>query len=255
MRERLRDLVDIQIVRARRAGRVSAPPAPNVARPAARGDRHGRRPASAAARTSRTDAARGERADARRSPPTPGSAVDLHTDETLDAGDAAGSPTSPSGCSPPGFPHPVTASHCVSLGVQPEAAPARGRRAGRRRRHPRRRPPADQPVPPGPRRAVVRCPAGSPRCAPCAPPGVQRRRRRRQPAGPVQPVGRGDPLETAGLMVMVGHLLPGDALATRDRREARHVLGLRDRAATSTSWRSRPGRSARRSRSRRHSVW
>jgi cytosine deaminase len=42
---------------------------------------------------------------------------------------------------------------------------------------------------------------------------------------PFNPVGRGDALETAGLMITVGHLLPEEAMATVTT-EARHVLGL-----------------------------
>jgi cytosine deaminase len=44
---------------------------------------------------------------------------------------------------------------------------------------------------------------------------------------PFNPVGRGDPLETAGLLVMAAHQLPDDALDTVSRA-ARAVMGLAD---------------------------
>jgi len=42
---------------------------------------------------------------------------------------------------------------------------------------------------------------------------------------PFNPVGRGDPLETAGLMIMAAHLLPDEALATVTTA-ARSAMGL-----------------------------
>ena len=66
---------------------------------------------------------------------------------------------------------------------------------------------------------------------------------------PFNPVGRGDPLETAGLMIMAAHLLPDDALRHGQRRRARRRWGSRPSDG------SRRGRerasSARRSRSAR----
>ena len=49
-----------------------------------------------------------------------GVGVDLHTDETLDP-TVDGLGELATAVSTAGFPHPVTASHCVSLGMQPEA--------------------------------------------------------------------------------------------------------------------------------------
>ena len=67
---------------------------------------------------------------------------------------------------------------------------------------------------------------------------------------PFNPVGRGDPLETAALMVMVGHLLPGDAYRTVSDG-VRQALGLPAPAPASatspTSWPSPRPRSVRRS--------
>jgi cytosine deaminase len=149
--------------------------------------------------------------------------LDLHTDETLD----------PAMCSLADlarrvirdrFPHAVTASHCVSLGMQP----------------------ADQ------QRATAELVAeaaigvvvlpqtnlylqgrdhgtGTPR-------GLTAIRALREAGAPVaagadnlqdpfNPVGRGDPLETASLMVMAGHQLPEVAYESVST-EARRVLGL-----------------------------
>ena len=78
-----------------------------------------------------------------------GRMVDLHTDETLDPC-VLGLRDLAARVAKSGFPHRVAASHCVSLGVQPLEAAARGRRGGRGRRRRRRDPAPDQPLPPGP---------------------------------------------------------------------------------------------------------
>jgi cytosine/creatinine deaminase len=135
--------------------------------------------------------------------------LDLHTDETLDPtrfalADLAERVTAS------GFPHRVTASHCVSLGMQPTAV---------------QQSVAEQVAAAGIH--VVALPSsnlflqgrdhqtGMPR-------GLTAVRALRSTgvnvaAGadnlqdPFNPVGRGDCLETAALMVMAGHVLPPDA--------------------------------------------
>lgn len=152
-----------------------------------------------------------------------GLAVDLHTDETLDPG-ALHLEYLAQRVLATGFDQPVTASHCVSLGVQPEA-----------RQHEVA--------------AVVAAAGIGVVCLPHTNLFLQgRSQRTATPRGltavgplraagvpvaagadnlqdPFNPVGRGDPLETAGLMIIAAHLLPAAALdaVTAD---ARHVLGL-----------------------------
>jgi cytosine deaminase len=136
-----------------------------------------------------------------------GVGVDLHTDETLDPAvrglaDLAASVAA-------GFTHHVTASHCVSLAMQPAAeqrATAEAVAAAgigvvalphtnlflQGRDH--------TPMPRGLtavaalRAAGVRVAAGADNLQ-----------------DPFNPVGRACPFETAGLMIMAAHLLPGDA--------------------------------------------
>ena len=138
--------------------------------------------------------------------------IDLHTDETLNAGILALEDLARRVIDS-GFPHRVTASHCVSLGVQPlqrqqsvsELVAAAGISVvalphtnlflqGREQ----------QSAMPRALTAVkaLRA-AGANVCA-----GADNLQ------DPFNPMGRGDPLETAGLMVMAAHLLPDDALAS-----------------------------------------
>lgn len=149
--------------------------------------------------------------------------LDLHTDETLDAGMLALDDLS-TRIVATGFPHLVTASHCVSLGVQPVEVQRRV---------------AEQVAAAG--IAVVALPhtnlflqgrdhqVGTPR-------GLTAVRALRDAgvtvaAGadnlqdPFNPMGRGDPLETASLMVMSAHLLPDEALDTVTVL-ARRAMGL-----------------------------
>ena len=88
--------------------------------------------------------------------PSTGCGVDLHTDETLDA-DVDGLSELAELVPTTGFPLPVTASHCVSLGMQPRGSAAGDRRGRRRRRDLRRRPAGDEPLPPGPRATSRPC--------------------------------------------------------------------------------------------------
>lgn len=136
--------------------------------------------------------------------------LDLHTDETLDPNvltleDLAERVVAS------GFPHAVTASHCVSLSMQPERrqseVAAKVAEAGmsvialphtnlflQGRDHQVAMPRAVTAVK-ALRRAGVNVAAGADNLQ-----------------DPFNPVGRADPLETAALMIMVAHTLPGDAL-------------------------------------------
>jgi cytosine deaminase len=139
-----------------------------------------------------------------------GCPLDLHTDETLDPSmlsleDLARRVIAT------GFPHPVTASHCVSLGVQP---PERQHqvaelvaRAGigvvalpqtnlflQGREH-LQAPPRGLTAVAALRRAGVLVAAGADNLQ-----------------DPFNPMGRADPLEIASLMVVVAHLFPNQAL-------------------------------------------
>jgi len=152
-----------------------------------------------------------------------GAPVDLHTDETLDEsvsclGELAAQVTRS------GFPHRVTASHCVSLGVQ---APDRVRRIGaglaaagigvvccpatnlylQGRDHP------------------VATPRGLTALAPLAAAGVTVAGGGDNIQDPFNPLGRGDPLDTAVLLVLAGHL-PVEAAYAAVSEKARWVLGL-----------------------------
>jgi cytosine deaminase len=140
-----------------------------------------------------------------------GRSVDLHTDETLDPsldglGDLAAAVTAS------GFALPVTASHCVSLGMKPEAE---------------QRAIAEAVAAAG--IAVVALPStnlflqgrGHQQAMPRGLTAVRALRE----AGvvvaagadnlqdPFNPLGRGCPFETAGLMVWTAHLSPADAWA------------------------------------------
>ncbi len=139
-----------------------------------------------------------------------GVGVDLHTDETLDPGACGLAELAELVAS--GFEHPVTASHCVSLGMQPEAVQRATAEAvaaagigvvalphtnlflqGRGR----------VPMPRGLtavdalRRAGVAVAAGADNLQ-----------------DPFNPVGRACPFETAGLMIIAAHLLPAEAWAS-----------------------------------------
>jgi cytosine/creatinine deaminase len=139
-----------------------------------------------------------------------GVGVDLHTDETLDP-EICGL-TDLAHAVLDGFPHPVTASHCVSLGQQSLE---------------RQREIAELVAEAGV--AIVALPhtnlylQGRGRCP--VPRGLTAVEHLRAAgvsvaAGadnlqdPFNPLGRACPFETAGLMVLAAHLLPGDAWAS-----------------------------------------
>lgn len=155
-----------------------------------------------------------------------GIGVDLHTDETLDPSHLALDDLARLVMAS-GFPYPVTASHCVSLGVQPlevqHEVAERVAAAGigvivlphtnlflQGRAHESATPRGLAPVAVL-RRAGVTVAAGGDNLQ-----------------DPFNPVGRGDPLETASLMVMAAHQLPDDALASVSTA-ARTVMGLHRR--------------------------
>ena len=152
-----------------------------------------------------------------------GLGLDLHTDETLDAG-ICGLADLAERVLASGFPYSVTASHCVSLGVLPEA---------------RQREVAELVAAAGihvialpqtnlflqGRGISASVPRGLTAVHALRAAGVHVAAGADNLQDPFNPVGRGDALETAGLMITVGHLLPEEAMATVTT-ESRHVLGL-----------------------------
>lgn len=149
--------------------------------------------------------------------------IDLHTDETLDP-HALGVEHLARRVLATGFTQPVTASHCVSLGMQPES---------------RQREIAELVASAGV--GVVALPQtnlflqGRDQQA-AMPRGLTAVRALRQAGAavcagadnlqdPFNPIGRGDPLETAGLMTIVAHLLPRQAFESVTS-DVRGVIGL-----------------------------
>ena len=152
-----------------------------------------------------------------------GVGLDLHVDETLDPTmltlvDLAESVLKE------GFAHPVTASHCVSLSVQPVA---------RQRELARRVGEAGIAVVPLPQTNLFlqgrEQQSSMPRSI--APIDVLREAGVRVALGgdnvqdPFNPVGRSDPLETAALAIMASHQLPPDAFDLVSNG-VRRVLGV-----------------------------
>ena len=149
--------------------------------------------------------------------------IDLHIDETLDPG-ARTLADLARGVLDRGFPHPVTAGHCVSLGMMAEPdqreiaalvaeagvgvvtlpqtnlfLQSRGRRTA---------PPRGLTALAALTEAGVRVAGGGDNLQ-----------------DPFNLMGRGDPFETASLLVTAGHLLPEAALAAVTGK-ARDVMGL-----------------------------
>jgi cytosine deaminase len=138
-----------------------------------------------------------------------GRMVDLHTDETLDV-KALGLRDLADRVTRSGFPHPVTASHCVSLGMQP---------------HELQHQVAQEVAAAGVsvialpqtnlylqgRADPVGCPRGLTAIGPLLAAGANVAGGGDNLQDPFNLVGRGDPLETAALLVMAGHLLPDQA--------------------------------------------
>jgi cytosine/creatinine deaminase len=152
-----------------------------------------------------------------------GRPVDVHTDETLEPRtlyleDLAKRVMARS------FPHPVTASHCVSLGVQPPDVAARVSAAVAA---------AGVAVVCNPQTNLYLQARGSTHLAPRGLTAV----RALLGAGatlaaggdnlrdPFNPLGRVDPLETASLLVTAGHLTPAEAYAAVSSG-ARKAMGL-----------------------------
>ena len=149
--------------------------------------------------------------------------VDLHTDETLDPR-ALGLEWLAEHVLKTGFPHPVTASHCVSLGMQEPDVAARVAAVV-----------AQAGI------GVVTLPQTNlflqGRDAPTATPRGLTAVRALLDAGvrvagggdnvrdPFNTMGRGDAFETASLLVTAGHLLPGEALHAVTTG-ARAVMGV-----------------------------
>ena len=152
-----------------------------------------------------------------------GKGIDLHMDETTNAtmsvlrsfADAVRTT---------GFVLPVTASHCVSLGMQDPVAAAETARAV-----------ADAGI--GVvtlpqtnlylqgRDSVTRKPRGLTAIGPLLEAGVEVAGGSDNWRDPFNPMGRIDAMETASLLVSAGHLLPQDAYASVSSR-ARVVMGL-----------------------------
>jgi len=148
-----------------------------------------------------------------------GRAVDLHTDETLE--DVDGLADLADLVIKTGFPHPVTASHCVSLGMKP---PEQQREIAAAV--------AEAGI------IVVALPATNlllqaRGVTQAMPRGITAVGALREAGAvvaggadnmqdPFNPLGRGDPFDTAGLMVMVAHLSPTEAWrsVTDDARRA-----------------------------------
>lgn len=152
-----------------------------------------------------------------------GTPVDLHTDETLDP-DSRCLDELPAQIRWLGFPHRVTASHCVSLGSRPRADAERLAEDL-----------AASHV------AVVCCPAtnlylqgrdhdgptprGLTALGPLLAAGVTVAGGGDNVQDPFNPVGSGDPLDTAALLVLAGHLTISQAYEAVSR-SARLAMGL-----------------------------
>ena len=152
-----------------------------------------------------------------------GCALDLHTDEHTDA-DRVSLEDLAERVIATKFQHSVTASHCVSLGMQPEDVQTRISEKVSRANI-----------------GVITLPHTNlflqGRDSTVAPPRGLTAVRALQNAGvrvaagadnlqdPFNPVGNGDPLETAALLVLAAHQLPDDAFASISNT-AKSVMGL-----------------------------
>jgi cytosine deaminase len=152
-----------------------------------------------------------------------GRPVDLHMDETLDPA-VLYLPHLVRWVLDHGFPHPVTASHCVSLGIQPAATQAEvaGALAA-----------AGVAVVTMPQTNLYLQGRGYETSAPrgitalrhLMAAGVEVAAGGDNVQDPFNPMGRGDPLETAGLLVTAAHLAPDHAYRLVSVA-ARRVMGL-----------------------------
>lgn len=158
-----------------------------------------------------------------------GCGLDLHTDEHTDVNRVSLEHLAERIIAT-GFTNRVVASHCVSLGVQPESSQARISEKV-----------AEAKI------GVVALPHTNlflqGRDSPTAPPrgltaiaslrrsGVKVAIGADNLQDPFNPIGRGDPLESAGLAILTAHLLPLDAFAAVSNI-ARDVMGLVDSGPT-----------------------
>ncbi|HEY5874536.1 MAG TPA: amidohydrolase family protein, partial [Ilumatobacteraceae bacterium] len=149
--------------------------------------------------------------------------LDLHTDETLDPASLSLEDLAMRVIST-GFPHPVTASHCVSLGVQPASVQRRVAEAVAAAGISVVALPHTNLFLQG-RDHQVAMPRGLTAIAALRTAGVDVAAGADNLQDPFNPMGRGDPLETAALMVMAAHFLPDDAIAAVTSR-ARRAVGL-----------------------------
>lgn len=152
-----------------------------------------------------------------------GRPMDLHVDETLDPGSTTLGELAERVLKT-GFPHKVTASHCVSLGTQPHESV---------RRTAERVAEAGIAVVACPqtnlylqgRDRTVAVPRGLTAIGPLCAAGVTVAGGGDNARDPFNPLGRFDPMETASLLVLAGHLSPNAAYeAVSDA--ARTAMGL-----------------------------
>jgi cytosine/creatinine deaminase len=152
-----------------------------------------------------------------------GRPIDLHTDETLDSS-VLHLPLFADLVAGTGFSHGATASHCVSLGVQPpEVAASVAERVAAARVAVVCNPQTNLFLQArGQRSAPVR---GLTALRPLLEAGVTVAAGGDNLRDPFNPVGRADPLETASLLVTAGHLRPDEAY-TAVSAGARAAMGL-----------------------------
>ncbi len=220
LRESLRDLLDIQVVAL--AGFPIAGPAGAPNRRAlqdalsAGADLVGGVPV----RDPDPEAAVGELLTIARAA---GCGVDLHIDETTDP-DALSLISLARLVSSTSFDHPVTASHCVSLGVQPAGAAAQIARAVADAGISVVTLPQSNLYLQG-RDVTTQLPRGLTAIAELRAAGVTVAGGGDNWRDPFNPMGRPDPLHTAALLVIAGHLTPEQAYAAVSDA-ARAALGL-----------------------------
>jgi cytosine/creatinine deaminase len=152
-----------------------------------------------------------------------GRPIDLHTDETLDAA-VLHLPHFADMVAKTGFPWGATASHCVSLGVQPpDVAASVAERVAAAGIAVICNPQTNLFLQArGQRSAAVR---GLTALRPLLDAGVTVAAGGDNLRDPFNPVGRADPLETASLLVAAGHLTPEEAYAAVSTG-ARAAMGL-----------------------------
>ena len=159
-----------------------------------------------------------------------GKPVDLHTDETLDPRKLYLDHLSRRVVEME-LPVPVTASHCCSLGVQPDDVQQRiAEQVAAAGIHVVALPHTNLFLQGRDHQAAM--PRGLTAVKALRDAGVNVAAGADNLQDPFNPVGRGDPLETAGLMIMTSHLLPGQALDSISAAPRRMMgLGPADPAA------------------------